>query len=124
MNIDSGIFTTEKQFYRNIYWPEEDSLNVTKVPLIPHWRLAVKKDVPSEEEEEIEDISDEAYEKRHSKYEVEERKKIKKDKSYQREQFYHSRLKVSQHTTVGDPISSFYEKIRRYWALSTIWGQK
>lgn len=99
ITIDSGIFTTPRHFYRNVYAPYEEQ-PPREVPKLPRWRKVESGDENEEnekmEEMEIEDLSDEAFEKRHSKHEAEERRAIKKDKSYQREQFYNSRLKVSR----------------------------
>ena len=102
IKIDSGIFTTPAHFYRNVYARYEEQLPPRTVPTLPPWRSAQaeEKEAKTEEEtgkeskEQREDISDEAFLRRHAKHEAEERRSIKKDKSYQREQFYNSRLRV------------------------------
>lgn len=96
--ISDGIFTTPHNFYRNVYAPYEEPVPHT-LPNLPKWREVFEEDeeecaIDDNDEEEPEDLSDEAFEKRHTKHEAEERRSIKKDKSYQREQFYNSRLKV------------------------------
>lgn len=103
INVHKGIFTTSQHFYRNVYVRVEEQLPPPGVPLIPLWREVdlEQSENETESESETEDLTDEAYEKRHQKHEALERKTIKKDKSYQREQFYNQRLKVTFYNLQG-----------------------
>lgn len=96
INVHKGIFKTSQHFYRNVYVRLEEELPPPGVPLIPKWREVDLENGTEQDEtdDDSEDLTDEAYEKRHQKHEALERKTIKKDKSYQREQFYNQRLKV------------------------------
>ena len=70
----------------------------TEKPQVPTWRVnEIKSDEEDDEpatDPEEDDLSDSVFLKRHEKAEEQERAIIKKDQSYQREQFYYSRLKV------------------------------
>ena len=60
------------------YDAEQFGPAITRKPLIPRWR--VKEVTSSSEEEENEKLdTDEQFEKRHLKYEIEEKRLIKKD---------------------------------------------
>ena len=65
---------------------------------MPKWKVNEIKSDEDDNEEEIDaeeaDLSDAVFLARHEKSEELERAMIKKDQSYQKEQFYHSRLKV------------------------------
>ncbi len=66
---------------------------------MPKWKVNEIKSDEEDDNDEIDpeeaDLSDAVILTRHEKAEDLERAMIKKDQSYQKEQFYHSRLKVN-----------------------------
>ena len=62
------------------YDAEQFGPAITRKPLIPRWRVKEVTSSSEEEEEENEKLdTDEQFEKRHLKYEIEEKRLIKKD---------------------------------------------
>ncbi|CAG5104977.1 Oidioi.mRNA.OKI2018_I69.chr1.g1723.t1.cds [Oikopleura dioica] len=107
LKFERGISTTRVPYYRNIYSSADASIVMsTEKPQVPTWRVnEIKSDEEDDEpatDPEEDDLSDSVFLKRHEKAEEQERAIIKKDQSYQREQFYYSRLKKS---TMPDPKS-------------------
>ena len=81
------MFTTSHEYYRNIYvrhddFDASDTFGVpVSNPLVPCWRVKdIETDVVTNDQNGVNDIEDDdTYEKRHSKFEVEEKRLIKKD---------------------------------------------
>ena len=100
LKVERGLLTTRVPYYRNIYSSDDASIIISKQkPQVPKWKVnEIKSDEDDNEEidEEEADLSDAVYLTRHEKAEDLERAMIKKDQSYQKEQFYHSRLKVTK----------------------------
>ena len=83
-----GMFTTQQPYYRSLYVAHDEydaeqfGPAITTKPLIPRWRVKELSSSSSDEDqdEEMDTIdSDEEYAKRHQKYELEEKRLIKKD---------------------------------------------
>ena len=99
LKVERGLLTTRVPYYRNIYSSDDASIIISKQkPQVPKWKVNEIKSDEDDNEEEIDaeeaDLSDAVFLARHEKSEELERAMIKKDQSYQKEQFYHSRLKV------------------------------
>ena len=103
-----GTFTTQQPYYRSLYVAHDEydaeqfGPAITKKPLIPRWRV---KEVSSSSDEDEKMESDEEYARRHHKYELEEKRLIKKDALVKE-----SRMKVSEHTSSTNLIVDFSAK--------------
>ncbi|CBY31015.1 unnamed protein product [Oikopleura dioica] len=98
LKVERGLFTTRVPYYRNIYSSDDASIIITQQkPQVPKWKVNEIKSDEEDDNDEIDpeeaDLSDAVILTRHEKAEDLERAMIKKDQSYQKEQFYHSRLK-------------------------------
>lgn len=91
-----GLFTTQQEYYRNFYVRHEDldgpelfGPNSSSKPIIPNWRLndisETDSDMSATSDDSSDDHvemthSDDTYAKRHQKYEIEEKRLVRKDK--------------------------------------------
>jgi len=117
-----GTFTTQQPYYRSLYVAHDEydaeqfGPAITKKPLIPRWRV---KEVSSSSDEDEKMESDEEYARRHHKYELEEKRLIKKDALVKE-----SRMKRQEQFKTFHPDPRQFHSIEVTPELPiTLWGQ-